>query len=124
MDLGADRRGVEVGPFVIGYVDLTEQPEAIGASCADGGDIPVPRLEGRDPGAAGFDGRRAKFRRETREARVDVGTAVGSLSSSATVSTDGLVVVTPSPAGASSLSTTSETAATTRPTGSGGAMAS
>ncbi|MBX0303008.1 arginase [Haloarcula salinisoli] len=76
MDLGADRRGVDMGPSAIRYAGLADQLEAIGTSCTDGGDISVPRPEERDPDAAGFDGGRAKFHRETREVCTDVRDAV------------------------------------------------
>ena len=65
MDLGADRRGVDMGPSAIRYAGLADQLEEIGVSCTDGGDISVPRPEGRDPDAA-VGGGRAKFHRETK----------------------------------------------------------
>jgi arginase len=78
MDLGADRRGVDMGPSAIRYAGLARQLEAIGIDCVDGGDLAVPRPEERDPDAAQFDGGRAKFHRETREVCADVATAVRS----------------------------------------------
>jgi arginase len=76
MDLGADRRGVDMGPSAIRYAGLARQLEALGADCTDGGDISVPRPEERDPDAAGFDGGRAKFHRETRAVCADLRDAV------------------------------------------------
>jgi len=49
MDLGADRRGVDMGPSAIRYGGLTTQLEGTGVDCTDGGDIQVPRPEGSDP---------------------------------------------------------------------------
>jgi len=76
MDLGADRRGVDMGPSAIRYAGLADQLERLGASCTDGGDIPVPRPEERDPDAASFAGGRAKFHRETRTVCADLKAAV------------------------------------------------
>ena len=66
MDLGADRRGVDMGPSAIRYGGLSAQLEGLGLACDDAGDIAVPRPEQRDPDAAQPDGGRAKFHRETR----------------------------------------------------------
>ena len=76
MDLGADRRGVDMGPSAIRYAGLADQLEGLGAACTDGGDIHVPRPEERDPDAAQPNGGRAKFHRETRAVCDDVATAV------------------------------------------------
>jgi len=75
MDLGADRRGVDMGPSAIRYGGLEEQLADLDIDCADGGDIAVPRPEERDPDADGPPGR-AKFFRETREVCEDVATVV------------------------------------------------
>jgi arginase len=45
MDLGADRRGVDMGPSAIRYGGLGDQLGALGIDCIDGGDLPVPRPE-------------------------------------------------------------------------------
>ncbi|MFT4947059.1 MAG: arginase [Natronomonas sp.] len=45
MDLGADRRGVDMGPSAIRYGGLSEQLDGLGLACSDGGDIDVPRPE-------------------------------------------------------------------------------
>ncbi|WP_262176914.1 arginase [Haloarcula laminariae] len=66
MDLGSDRRGVDMGPSAIRYAGLASELEALGVDCTDGGDVSVPRPEERDPDAGGFDGGRAKFHRETK----------------------------------------------------------
>ncbi|MDS0258440.1 arginase [Haloarcula sp. S1CR25-12] len=78
MDLGADRRGVDMGPSAIRYGDLATQLEEFGAACTDGGDLAVPRPEERDPDSSQPDGGRAKFHRETKEVCEDITTAVRS----------------------------------------------
>jgi len=45
MDLGADRRGVDMGPSAIRYGGLATQLETLGITCADGGDLNVPHPE-------------------------------------------------------------------------------
>ncbi len=45
MDLGADRRGVDMGPSAIRYGGLGDQLTALGIDCLDGGDLSVPRPE-------------------------------------------------------------------------------
>ncbi|MBI2922613.1 MAG: arginase [Planctomycetes bacterium] len=47
MDLGGDRRGVDMGPSAIRYADLEEHLEKIGHKVEDTGDIPVPIPESR-----------------------------------------------------------------------------
>ena len=65
MDLGADRRGVDMGPSAICYAGLADQLDRMGTACVDWGDVHVPRPEETDPDAADpFDGR-AKFLAET-----------------------------------------------------------
>jgi arginase len=76
MDLGADRRGVDMGPSAIRYGGLADQLASIGVDCVDGGDIAVPRPEERDPDAGGLESGRAKYFRETKEVCEDVTTAV------------------------------------------------
>jgi arginase len=76
MDLGADRRGVDMGPSAIRYGGLASQLDSMGCDCVDGGDISVPRPEERDPDAAQFERGRAKFLTETKEVCEDVATAV------------------------------------------------
>jgi arginase len=49
MDLGADRRGVDMGPSAIRYGGLADQLERIDRTCHDDGDLPVPRPEEREP---------------------------------------------------------------------------
>ena len=51
MDLGADRRGVDMGPSAIRYGGLTDRLESLGLSCTDGGDLQVPHPERHDPDA-------------------------------------------------------------------------
>ncbi|MEF8784522.1 MAG: arginase [Haloarculaceae archaeon] len=76
MDLGADRRGVDMGPSAIRYAGLADQLESIGQSCVDGGDLVVPRPEERDPDRDGFQSGQAKYVTETRDVCEDVATAV------------------------------------------------
>jgi arginase len=66
MDLGADRRGVDMGPSAIRYGGLADEIEGIGLTCADGGDLPVPRPEQRDPDATNPLSGKAKYFEETR----------------------------------------------------------
>jgi arginase len=49
MDLGADRRGVDMGPSAIRYGGLAEELERIDLPTVDGGDLQVPRAEEHDP---------------------------------------------------------------------------
>ncbi|MCU4799510.1 arginase [Halobacteria archaeon HArc-gm2] len=65
MDLGADRRGVDMGPSAIRYAGLADQLEATGLTCVDGGDVAVPRPEERDPDASQPADGQAKFLAET-----------------------------------------------------------
>ncbi len=53
LDLGADRRGVDIGPRAIRYADIAAELETAGVRCTDFGDLRVPRLEQCDtPDAA------------------------------------------------------------------------
>ncbi|MFC6865409.1 arginase [Halomicroarcula sp. GCM10025817] len=76
MDLGADRRGVDMGPSAIRYGGLAGQLERLGYDCVDGGDIAVPNPEERDPDSAVFERGRAKYFEATRDVCADVRTAV------------------------------------------------
>ena len=60
MDLGADRRGVDMGPSALRYGGLADQLERLGHTCTDTGNLSVPRPEKRDP-EAGDHGTRAKY---------------------------------------------------------------
>jgi arginase len=51
MDLGADRRGVDMGPSAIRYAGLADAIEGVDRDCSDAGDAVVPRPERRDPDA-------------------------------------------------------------------------
>lgn len=66
MDLGADRRGVDMGPSALRYAGLSDSVRSLGISHDDTGDLPVPRPEGRDPNAEPPQVGTAKFLRETR----------------------------------------------------------
>lgn len=48
MDLGADRRGVDMGPSAIRYAGLADELEELGVTCVDYGDVLVPQTEQRD----------------------------------------------------------------------------
>jgi arginase len=47
IDLGADRRGVDIGPRAIRYAGLSEQLQRLGHSIHDVGDLNVPFAEGQ-----------------------------------------------------------------------------
>ncbi|RJT06586.1 arginase [Halococcus sp. IIIV-5B] len=49
MDLGADRRGVDMGPSALRYAGLATTLDSIGRSCTDAGDLSVSHAEERDP---------------------------------------------------------------------------
>jgi arginase len=66
MDLGADRRGVDMGPSAIRYAGLADAVEGIDHRCTDVGDLPVPRPETRTPDEKDVSGR-AKYFTETRD---------------------------------------------------------
>ncbi|MFB6207554.1 MAG: arginase [Haloglomus sp.] len=66
MDLGADRRGVDMGPSAIRYAGLADAIESADHICTDRGDLTVPRPETHE-GTGGPYGERAKFLEETRE---------------------------------------------------------
>jgi len=67
MDLGADRRGVDMGPSAIRYAGLEREVERVGHDCLDAGDLAVPQPEATDPVASDrFEGE-AKYLAETRD---------------------------------------------------------
>jgi arginase len=51
MDLGASRRGVDMGPFAVRYTDLRERLEALGNTVEDLGNVAVPFREDAERGA-------------------------------------------------------------------------
>jgi arginase len=51
MDLGASRRGVDMGPFAVRYADLRERLAAIGHTVEDAGNVTVPFREDAERGA-------------------------------------------------------------------------
>ena len=61
MDLGADRRGVDMGPSAIRYAGLADTVERMGIACEDGGDVAVPGPERTDPEAGSPPEGRAKY---------------------------------------------------------------
>ncbi len=66
MDLGADRRGVDMGPSAIRYGGLGDELDAADQSVVDSGDITVPHPEEGDPDAGKQLGGTAKYVDETR----------------------------------------------------------
>ena len=66
MDLGSDRRGVDMGPSAIRYAGLSAAVREADISYDDAGDLPVPRPEGRDPNAERPEAGSAKYLKETR----------------------------------------------------------
>jgi arginase len=51
MDLGASRRGVDMGPFAVRYTDLRERLEGLGHAVEDLGNVAVPFREDAERGA-------------------------------------------------------------------------
>ncbi len=51
MDLGASRRGVDMGPFAVRYTDLRERLERLGHTVEDAGNVAVPFREDAERGA-------------------------------------------------------------------------
>jgi arginase len=66
MDLGADRRGVDMGPSAIRYAGLANELESLGIHCEDGGDLAVPNPQQLEPGDRGPESGRAKYLGATR----------------------------------------------------------
>ncbi len=66
MDLGADRRGVDMGPSAIRYAGLPDSVRSLGYDYEDVGDLSVPRPEGLDPSAEAPPAGSAKYLREVR----------------------------------------------------------
>ncbi len=66
MDLGSDRRGVDMGPSAIRYAGLAEAVRGAGVSYDDAGDLPVPQPEGRNPDAERPETGSANYLKETR----------------------------------------------------------
>ncbi|PSP96382.1 arginase [Halobacteriales archaeon QS_5_70_17] len=67
MDLGADRRGVDMGPSAIRYAGLSEKLAALVEDCTDVGDLPVVHPEIGNPGSAAPSTGTAKYLGEVRE---------------------------------------------------------
>ncbi|QLH78951.1 arginase [Halosimplex rubrum] len=61
MDLGADRRGVDMGPSAIRYAGLAAELESLGIDCDDGGNVAVPSPERTEPDAGRPHEGRAKY---------------------------------------------------------------
>jgi arginase len=71
MDLGADRRGVDMGPSALRYADLNERLESLGYEVEDLGDLDVIIPETRH-----FGDPRAKYLREIADACVHLANLV------------------------------------------------
>lgn len=65
MDLGANRRGVDMGPSAIRYAGLAKELRDASVESVDSGDLHVPHAEERDPDAEQPSEGHAKFLRET-----------------------------------------------------------
>ena len=65
MDLGADRRGVDMGPSAIRYAGLDGRLDELGHDVSDAGNVAVPPPETRDPDAGPPSEGRAKYLEET-----------------------------------------------------------
>ncbi len=76
MDLGADRRGVDMGPSAIRYAGLSDSVRSLEYDYRDVGDFPVPHPEDRDPNAEPPPSGSAKYLRETRQVCQRVETCV------------------------------------------------
>jgi len=80
MDLGADRRGVDMGPSAIRYAGLADEIESVGLDCVDGGNVQVQSPEQTEPHTESALGGRAKYldstERVCRRLADDVATAV------------------------------------------------
>ena len=76
MDLGADRRGVDMGPSAIRYAGLADAVGTLGLGCVDGGDVSVPSPEQTDPDAGKPAEGRAKYLAATGEVCADLAAAV------------------------------------------------
>ena len=50
LDLGQDRRGVDMGPSAIRYAGLERRIEELGRACADWGNVPTPVAEAEAEG--------------------------------------------------------------------------
>lgn len=67
MDLGADRRGVDMGPSAIRYAGLADALSALDVSLTDRGDLAVTHPELGTPDSSWPDGGHAKYLAEIRE---------------------------------------------------------
>jgi arginase len=76
MDLGADRRGVDMGPSAIRYGGLYDEIESIGRQISDEGDLTVPNAQDIDPEAGDHLGGDAKYVEEIRAACETIATKV------------------------------------------------
>jgi arginase len=72
IDLGANRRGVDMGPSAIRYGGLDAELSSADVETVDAGDIPIPRAEERDPDATPPQEGTAKFLREVEAASRDL----------------------------------------------------
>jgi arginase len=67
MDLGADRRGVDMGPSAVRYAGLDGRLDELGHEVTDAGNVAVPPPETREPDAGPPPEGHAKYLEETAE---------------------------------------------------------
>jgi len=72
MDLGANRRGVDMGPSAIRYAGLIERLQDMDLEVRDAGNVPVPFTDECDPDAGVTEGPHLPYLDETRDACVDL----------------------------------------------------
>ncbi len=72
MDLGANRRGVDMGPSAIRYAGLQQRIRDLGRKVTDSGNVHVPFADECDPESEDPDCQGARYLDETKEACVDL----------------------------------------------------
>lgn len=80
LDLGADRRGVDMGPFAMRYAGLSEKLRALGHKVVDGGNISTPLAE-----ESKIEFSNAKFLTEVKEVCLDLSKKVSIMMSRKTL---------------------------------------
>ncbi len=76
MDLGTDRRGVDMGPSALRYAGVADLLESVSDGYEDAGDISVPNPEDRDPNGEQPSEGSAKYLREIRGVCLSIEEAV------------------------------------------------
>ncbi len=80
LDLGAGRRGVDMGPSAIRYAGLKERVQSLGLECADWGDVTVAVAEATEAGSPN-----ARYLAQIKETCGRVATLVGDATSAGLV---------------------------------------